>query len=510
MNFTQINSLRKAGQLDQAYELGRQALERHADDLWVHRAQAWVLYDLSKADAAAGNGRQLVQRMAEIGSLRLSAEETIFWEAMLFVWGKYLRSLAGRPEAAGQAARAFFSTLSPLPLARAGKGYSYLLSSFLSLKKNLPAALLADFLRWWDLSLLAADDYLPPAAAGEQRPGMALAERAYIAYAAALEKGCSSAPAAEQAQWREQLQAFLPSLKNLVDAQPAYVYPPYYLGKLLLLQGEREQALQYFRPFALAKQRDFWVWELLSELFPPASEEHLACLCRALLCQSEAMFLVKVRQKLVKVLLQRQAFAQAQAEVKQLRTAYERGGFEVPRAVLQWEEAPWYASAGGGHNNRSFYEQHRSRAEDLLYSGLPVREVAVLSWQPDRRLLHFVDAAGERGHGKYHGREKIATDECYRLWLVAGQAAGAYKILRLAPLAAEEGFPQLRRWFSGRLHELPNGGGLADGVLILPAQRARYALRAGQQVEGLAIRAWDRRKEKAGWRCVAIEVEEGG
>jgi hypothetical protein len=136
MNFTQINSLRKAGQLDQAYELGRQALERHADDLWVHRAQAWVLYDLSKADAAAGNGRQLVQRIAEIGSLRLSTEETIFWEAMLFVWGKYLRSLAGRLRPAGQAARAFFSALSPLPLARAGKGYSYLLSSFLSVKKT--------------------------------------------------------------------------------------------------------------------------------------------------------------------------------------------------------------------------------------------------------------------------------------------------------------------------------------------------------------------------------------
>lgn len=52
-----ISELRKAGRLDEAYELARRELRQDPDDEWVKGALAWVLYDqlkLVRADAARG------------------------------------------------------------------------------------------------------------------------------------------------------------------------------------------------------------------------------------------------------------------------------------------------------------------------------------------------------------------------------------------------------------------------------------------------------------------------
>ena len=52
-----ISELRKAGRLDEAYELARRELRQDPDDEWVKGALAWVRYDplkLVRADAARG------------------------------------------------------------------------------------------------------------------------------------------------------------------------------------------------------------------------------------------------------------------------------------------------------------------------------------------------------------------------------------------------------------------------------------------------------------------------
>ena len=508
MNTHTITQLRREAKLEEAYVLGRQLLERKPSDLYVQRALAWVLYEQSKAAVSTNDPPVLLEKMKEMGGLMLGANEDMLWKSCLFVWGKYLRALQRlQPQAMNQAVRRFFTTLSPLPITRAGEGYSFLLSALLSLKKELSPALIIEFIDWWDLGHLADTDFQPPPLAESKRKGMALAERAYIAYASALEALISSEPAAAQAQWRERLQAFLPKLKQLITQQPAYLYPPYYLGKLLLLQGERAQALQYFLPFAINKQQDFWVWDLLSELYPPASDLQIACLCRALLCRTEAIFLVKVRQKLVKLLLQRQAYPEARAEVEQLRAAYTQKGYPLPPSVHQWEKADWYTNAKAGKNNNQYYRQYQAQAEGLLLSELPKQEAVVLAFDFASKQLDFIDAAGQRAQVKYFGREKIIRNRCYRLWLSGDSSDGGRQLLHLQPMAADEGFGGLKKRFAGKLRVLGSGDALAEDVFIPSMLLTGKTMSAGQKVAGVAVRSWDNSKRRAGWRCVELEAE---
>lgn len=508
MNTNTITQLRREGKLEEAYLLGRQLLERKPSDLYIHRALAWVLYEQSKAAVINNNNPPvLLEKMKETGSLMMGASEDILWKSYLFLWGKYLRGLHGQqPQAINQAIRSFFTALSPLPLTRAGEGYSFLLSALLTHKKELSPALIIEFIDWWDLGHLSDTDFQPPPLPDGKRNGMALAERAYIAYAAALEALIGNNPAAAQAQWRERLQAFLPKLKQLTSQQPTYLYPPYFLGKLLLLQGDRAQALQYFIPFAIGKQRDFWVWDLLSELYPPTSDQQIACLCRALLCKTDAIFLVKVRQKLVKLLLQRQAYPEARAEVDQLRAAYTRKGYPLPPAVKKWENEDWYTSAQAGKNNNQYYRQYQAQAEALLLSELPKQEVVVLAFDYTNKQLDCIDAAGQRTQVKYFGKEKIIRNSCYRLWLSGDSSDGSQQLLHLQPMAADEGFGGLKKRFAGKMRVLGSGDALAEDVFIPSMLLTGKTMSAGQKVAGVAVRSWDNSKRRAGWRCVELEA----
>ena len=58
----------------------------------------------------------------------------------------------------------------------------------------------------------------------------------------------------------------------------------YRIGKMYVWQGNLDKARQKILPLAIKKQTEFWIWDLLGDLFPERRKE---CVARALLCKAE-------------------------------------------------------------------------------------------------------------------------------------------------------------------------------------------------------------------------------
>lgn len=110
-----------------------------------------------------------------------------------------------------------------------------------------------------------------------------LAERAYTAYARKLLEG---EPVDQfgnnRAIDRDRINIAIscPGLEQLIEQHPDLLYPPYYKAKLLLLMGDEEDALSAALPFARQKKNEFWVWELMAEIFHDDDELLMACYCK--------------------------------------------------------------------------------------------------------------------------------------------------------------------------------------------------------------------------------------
>lgn len=108
-----ISELRKAGRLDEAYELARRERRRDPEDEWVKGALAWVLYDqlkLVRADAARGRldatrCERILGEVAELALPELGNEvfyrnllrlmESLAWDVRDTLGAEGLRSYLG-------------------------------------------------------------------------------------------------------------------------------------------------------------------------------------------------------------------------------------------------------------------------------------------------------------------------------------------------------------------------------------------------------------------------------
>ena len=61
----------------------------------------------------------------------------------------------------------------------------------------------------------------------------------------------------------------------------------YRIGKMYVWQGDLDKARQKILPIAIKKQTEFWIWDLLGDIFPDRKKE---CVARALLCKAEEKY----------------------------------------------------------------------------------------------------------------------------------------------------------------------------------------------------------------------------
>ena len=272
----EIKELRQLGKLEEAYTMASEELQADPTNLWAKRNMSWVLY--TQLDSKASSGiADFISKIEEVKSLELPSNEEMFFENICIVIAKAARAISGNTLIDYEKLYHLFDAIKELPFHRNSKWYSVMLGALhKAFKESFRYTELID---WWNLENLRPEDFQKETLPNGKEM-MSLSEQVYIAYAKHL--------LPKQTQFgevifdRDKVEVFMPLLDELIENYPDFQYPPYFKAKLLLATGDHDNVLSAFLPFAKKKRNDFWVWDVLSEVFEGEEDKIIACYSKAL------------------------------------------------------------------------------------------------------------------------------------------------------------------------------------------------------------------------------------
>lgn len=490
----EITTMCKAGQVQEAYELAKADLELYPTDSWVQREVAWALYYLMKGDADTGNFQSLIMHLDELKALHLlsiPADNMIFEQVLFKIAGLIKHHLAPTDVDTPAKLSTIFSKLKDYTF-EPSRGYSFLLQSVI---KCGNWAELADFIDWWDLSNLSQEDYSPYKMENGKQI-MSLAERSFIAQSKALllQKDLG------------RIEEFLPKLDDLMNDHPEMTYPGYFYGKLLLSLGSTpEEALKVIIPFARKKATEFWVWQLLSDVFTSEPEKQMACLLRATHCHTQESFLGKVRVKLATLYIQRNMLDYAKFQIDKVTQCYLLHGWHVPKEIDCWTNQPWINSMPPNGRDPINYQDITN---DILCEGT---EEAIA-------IVTFVDQKTQKAYMIY-GQEKRMTQ---KLRIKVGPGS----VLKINYITDGDRHPKVLNACKASFPPNLSYAKVIDGKIkkreewafafihydnkkcfVPPRVVSKYGVVDDQEVKCLIVYDYDKGKESWNWVCLSINIK---
>ncbi|XWW47045.1 hypothetical protein JYG30_06245 [Fibrella sp. USSR17] len=491
-----ITELRKQGQLSEAYDLATELLAVEPDNVWTKRAMGWVRYERLKALAKSKASDDFIQEWTALSTLVAtnSASETMLTNQAIWQAVSHMFAVSDTNQV-NNVLDIVFASIQQWSLERPSDLYSALLRAILKAGKTW--ASLGAFLTWWGLSNLRSEDYLP-GLTNEGKKMMSLAEQAYIAYAKQVLDS------------RDQtvIRALIADLEILHEQHPEYQYPPYYQAKLLVATGSKEQAMTALLPFARRKQGEFWLWDLLAELYEDEPEKAVACLCRAVNSQfAQEKFLVNARVNLARKLHDIGKHDQALTELTKAIKARQTEGWNIAANLIAEKEELLSTGAAALPDNKALYRQYRVLTDELLYVDIPEQIGVVTSLNTDKKVANFMVSQTVSAHFKYESSmSKIKPGDFVAVRLEQRQGNdGAYWVpLSLKP-TEQLPSPEIVKSFSGVLSRHENKAfGFVNDIFIPPTLAANVTI--GSTLSGLAVWSYDKQKNRNSWKAIQLIV----
>ena len=507
MSTKQITELRKAGRLDEALVLATEALAADPENIWNKRAAAWVYYEHLKKFVEPGAFEEFKENLVNIQELQLPEDEKMVFDKSAWQIGKMVFGLQKQEPVEHRRLNELFEIVKDFHFTKPSEDYSFLYKAFHGANQNWSGYL--QFADWWNFENFLPEDGLKEEYAGRQI--MALVEKAYIAYSKKLLEGNALDAFGRQKELdKERIESFLVALDAIIKKHPEYQYPPFYKAKLMIaIGGDRDETLSSFLPFAKQKRNDFWVWELMAEIFSDDKEIQFDCYCKALDLKTREDFLVKTRQMFSEMLIDRQMYDEARTEIQKVIAARERENWKIPNQITQWTEQSWYASATPKNDNKALYAKHSKRAEEILFKDIPEDIVAIEFVNANKNILNFVKKKGFSGFFKYSGHlKKPHVGDVVKVRFNGEGKDGFHKIFSARKAEPNEPCDAIRM-YKGSLKVIPpQNFGFVDDVFIEPRLVQQKELTDGQVLEGKAILTYNKKKSQWGWKAVSIENED--
>lgn len=496
MSFKEIKELRQAGKLEEALQMANQALEAEPSDIWNKRAAAWVYYEYLKKFTQPDSFVAFKENLIKIKDLELPEDERMVfdncaWQIVSLVFGL----LKSEPVEYSKI-NELFEIIKEFHFTKSSPAYSLIYKAFHKGYQNWSNYLA--FADWWDFENFSSEDYLKEEFNG--RKIMAIAEQAYIAYSKKLLEGESLDPYGQQRIIdKEKIQSFLPKLDELIEKHPDYQYPPYFKAKLLLALGNDEEVLAAFLPFAKQKRNDFWVWELMAEIFSEDRDIQFACYCKALSLKTPEDFLVKLRQTFAAMLIEKEMYNEAKIEIQKAISTREKHGWNLPNQIAQWREQEWYMSAIAKSDNRELYSNNLKKAEEILFQDIPEELIVVEFVNENKSMLNFVKDQRKFGFFNYSSHlTKPQIGDLLKVRFNGDGQDGFYKILT-AKEADSNAISTTLKSFEGTLRLVsPQNFGFVEDIFIEPKLIHLGKFDEGQLVAGRAIQTFNKRKMNGG------------
>lgn len=502
MSFKEIKELRQTGKLEEALQMANQALEKEPNNIWNKRAAAWVYYDYLKKYAHLETFEEFKEYLLKIKDLELPEDEKMIIDNCSWQICKIVFTLQKSEHVDYSKVNALFEIIKDFHFTKPSQTYSFIYKAFHKGYENKSNYL--SFADWWNFENFLPEDFLKVEFNGTKI--MSIAEQAYIAYSKKLLEG---EPQDENGQRRvvdkEKIQSFLPKLDSLIEEHPEYQYPQYFKAKLLLAIGDDENVLSAFLPFAKQKRNDFWIWELMAEIFSEDKDMQFACYCKALSLKTGDEFLVKIREKFAKILVEMGLFNEAKTEFFNVFVTLSKNGWITQAKANQWINEDWYKSATIKPNNQDLYSLHIKKAEEVLFQNIEEELIAVEFVNESKKILYFVKNEHKFGFFNYLGH--ISTPKIGDLLLVRFHKEGQdgfYKIYS-AENAEIGATSSAIKTFKGNLMIIPpQNFGFINDVYIEPKIIEQKVYQNGQMLNGRAILSFNRKKNEWGWKAIVI------
>jgi len=493
----EIKELRLSGKLDEAYNMAKIELNAEPENIWLKRNISWVLY--SQLDNLATNPEAFISKINEVKELGLPVEEEMFFDNISIVISKCFRFINSKSEIDTYSLFSLFDAIKDLPLKRKSKWFSVLFSAMHKGMKETNRYI--EFADWWDF-----DNFLPSDFEKEIIPNgktvISIVERAYIAYAKQLLPKYTSEGDIQFN--RQDVEAFLPVLTQVAEENTSFQYPNYFIAKLLLALGNKENALESLLPFAKKKQNDFWVWEILAETLKDDPDKVFACYCKALSCNSPEEMLIGLRQKMAKILLIQKRFNESRTEIDLLVSSRKANGHPIPNEVVKWKETEWYKNAIPFKNNDDLYKSFSPNAELILHNDIPEEIVLVEFVNSDKKMLNFIESETKFGYFKYDRflKEVNIGDVLAVRFKVGGTLAGNHQIYSVRNINDNKFTDTFIKDIYGEVKIKGTTFGFINDVFINPSIVSKLKLTDGMPISGKAIKSYNREKKQWGWKFI--------
>ena len=405
-----VFSLRKSGQLDDAYRIAIERMSASDNNEWDLRALSWCLIDLVKREANLNASPSLSKYAAELKDLNIPADEDLLLKqrdyalSLCSLEGKAIQN-ARNLSKSGQHEQAIveFRQLqrnNPTDIEIAtslgweiykvsknflenGDQHTYqikqLLNEYLQLPVEKPSNLHSRILwiasrligsanfstfafsRIWDLHYLTSEDWQSfRTTEGKVLPS--LAEKVIQNAAKDALKGSNQGA----------LEYILPYISEAQKKHPENIWLILYHAKLLLSLSRHEEALSYAISITKQKPKEYWLWELLGDISDASDPSlGLSCYCKALTCPTKEEFIGKVRFKIAQHLVNLQLFSEAKFEVEKILIEIDKNSRNVPKELSEMQSLAWFTETASSTSNEEFYHNNLAAAEDLLISDLP-------------------------------------------------------------------------------------------------------------------------------------------
>lgn len=487
-----ITSMCKEGRIQEAYNLAKSDFNNNANDVWTQRELGWALYYMIRKSSESGQYEQLLANIDELQTLSLLNydNDAMIFENVIFWIGYFVKKhLTPTGFDTPTQLSTLFAKLKNYNF-KPGKGYTFILESFIKCDAWLE---LLDFIEWWDLKKLRPEDYLP-VEIGNGRSIMSVAERVYIAKSKALIRKNDQGL----------IEEFLPEMDLLMTSHPEMMYPGYFYGKLLLKLGStREDALRVLIPFAQKKATEFWVWQLLSDVFTDEPEKQLACLLRAVHCRTQEKFLGKVRIKLAHLFIQRNELHLAKYHIDKVIQCYLSNGWHLPQEIEYWIHQPWINNVMASDICQVDF---LSISDSLLLDGTQEMIAIVTYFDSNTRRATLIYDFEKQIREKL--RIKVHPGTVLKLNYVE-EPNGRIRILHTEKTTLPANFSYAKK-VRGKIKkriEWPYAFLQYNGqkAFIPPFIVNKFDVKEDEEVEGVIVYDYDKKKDKWGWVVLDIK-----
>lgn len=505
MTIPEIYNLKKAGELDRAYQECSALLHSNPDDRQTRIAMAWCIKSLTERYAETTDYNLFLRifnkyaelKVWELGELLMS--NRFAWDIKTLF--KNLESQLA--DVRFHVANQIFATVQRLQFSKPNKYYTLLLDSFIKLKgpQNEHWSDFDRFMDWWGFDNFTPEDYNPI----QLRNGnhiIPIVAQAYSAYYKSIKRRIENNDFNAEA-----VNAFIDRLGILHTNHPEYQYTLLHRSKLLLALNRQDEALEAIRPFVRRFQQKSWVWDILSQTTNDAAVK-LSCLCRALSCRDDDSFLAKMRIKAAMVMLQNSFPQNAKLEISKSLATYQRNGWHIPAELQNLTNQEWFRTTPDIDSNADFYNAHLSESENFLFLDSPEVEILISHFNTERRICNFITTDRRRGFFSTRNLRGIRFGENSVLKVrfengvqpdSISTVVSARQITDLTPY--ENVF---FKTISGMLRiRQGNAYGFVNDIYVDPSLIGSQ-LTDGNNVSGTAVITFNRRREEFSWKAISL------